>query len=100
MGKLEGNKGTIAFGRNLQATANNKDMSLVQGQTYNLGMSWGVYQDRQSWWNYARADSSGNGNINAQKWPILALQTVTSVQGGMKLAAGATAMALGAMTLF
>ena len=97
--KLEGNKGTVAFSRNLQASANGKDMSLVQGQTYNLGISWGVYQDRQSWWNYARADSSGNGNINSQKWTISPLKQVQG-SGAYKIAASAAALALGAMTLY
>ena len=97
--RLNGNTGTVGFGRNLAASANNKDMSLVQGTTYNLGVSWGVYQDRQSWWNYARADSSGNGNINSQKWTISALQTVTS-GFGTKLAAGLATVALGAMSLY
>ena len=97
--KLDGNKGTVGFARNLAASANGKDMSLVQGQAYNLGVSWGVYQDRQSWWNYARADSSGNGNINSQKWSIAALQQVTST-GGAKLAAGVAAFALGAMSIY
>ena len=41
--KLEGNKGTMAFTRPLSAQANGKDMSLNQGSTYNLGVSWGVY---------------------------------------------------------
>lgn len=74
-------------------------MSLINGQTYNLGVSWGVFLENENSWDLAKADRAGQGNIRSQKWYI-SNDLKFSELSGIKLAAGASAMALATLTLF
>lgn len=90
----------MGFGRKLVASANGKDMSLVQGTTYHAAVSWGVFKEDQSWWDLARADRAGKGTANFKKWYIAPVLIVGSSLSGVKLLVGSLVMVLAAVSLF
>ena len=58
----------MSFKRPLNAMAYGNRMDLIPGNSYNLGLSWGVFKPNENSWSEANFVSSGNGNINSQTW--------------------------------